>query len=60
MTGNPLFEGRYADPEVAVYGDLFWIFPTTSGRHGQVMFDAFSSPDLRNWTKHEVPIRMLK
>ena len=53
MTGNPLFEGRYADPEVAVYGDLFWIFPTTSGRHGQVMFDAFSSPDLRNWTKHE-------
>lgn len=53
MTGNPILEGWYADPEVAQYDNLFWIFPTTSGRQRQVKFDAFSSPDLKNWTRHE-------
>ena len=53
MSGNPLFEGRYADPEVAVYEGEYWIFPTTSGRPEKPRFDAFSSPDLKNWKKHE-------
>jgi len=55
-SGNPILEGWLADPEIAVYDSLFWIFPTTSGeggREGQVYFDAFSSPDLVNWTRHE-------
>ncbi|MCB0631052.1 MAG: glycoside hydrolase family 43 protein [Saprospiraceae bacterium] len=53
-SGNPLFEGWYADPEGAVFGDTYWIFPTYSARYEkQVFFDAFSSSDLVNWTKHE-------
>ncbi len=53
-TGNPLFDGWYADPASRVYGDTYWIFPTYSDYyHEQVYFDAFSSPDLVNWTKHE-------
>lgn len=55
MSGNPLFDGQwYADPEIAVFGDEYWIFPTFSAEFDkQVFFDCFSSPDLVNWTKHE-------
>jgi len=53
-SGNPVFEGWYADPEVIVYDDKYWIFPTFSAPYEeQVKFDCFSSPDLVNWTKHE-------
>lgn len=55
---NPIDSGWYADPEVAVFGDRYWIYPTTSAKYDeQVYFDAFSSPDLVNWTKHK---RILK
>lgn len=54
FSGNPLFEGWYADPEVIIYNDLYWIFPTFSAPYEeQVKFDCFSSPDLVNWTKYE-------
>lgn len=53
-SGNPLFEGWYADPEAIIYGDTYWIYPTYSDKfHRQVFIDCFSSPDLVNWTKHE-------
>lgn len=53
-SGNPLFPGWYADPEGAVFGKTFWIYPTYSAPYGkQVFLDAFSSPDLVHWTKHE-------
>ena len=29
-SGNPVFEGWYADPEGIIYGDTYWIFPTWS------------------------------
>lgn len=52
-SGNPLFEGWYADPEAIIYDDKYWIFPTYSAEYEkQVFFDCFSSPDLINWTKH--------
>lgn len=51
--GNPVLEGWYADPEGAVFGKEYWIFPTYSARYrDQVFFDAFSSKDLVTWTKH--------
>ncbi len=53
-TGNPVFEGWYADPEGIIYGNKYWIYPTYSAPfEEQVFMDAFSSPDLVNWTKHE-------
>ncbi len=53
-SGNPLWEGWYADPEGIVFGDEYWIFPTYSNRYKkQVHFDAFSSKDLVTWEKHE-------
>src|SRR6056297_2493710 len=53
-SGNPVFEGWYADPEVALFDDEIWIYPTYSAPYDeQLHFDAFSSHDLVRWTKHE-------
>ena len=52
-SGNPIFEGWYADPEGAVFGNEYWIYPTYSAEYDdQVFMDAFSSTDLVNWEKH--------
>jgi beta-xylosidase len=52
-SGNPVFPGWYADPEAKIFGKKFWIYPTYSVRsEDQVFLDAFSSPDLVHWTKH--------
>jgi len=51
--GNPVFPGWYADPEGVIFGNKYWIYPTYSAPYNQqVFFDAFSSDDLVNWTKH--------
>ncbi|WP_245543434.1 glycoside hydrolase family 43 protein [Hoylesella buccalis] len=53
MSGNPIFPGWYADPEAVVYNGEYWVFPTYSAPFDEQTFlDAFSSPDLVNWTKH--------
>jgi len=53
MSGNPIFEGWYADPEGAVFGNEYWVYPTYSDAFkNQLHFDAFSSKDLVNWEKH--------
>src|SRR4029077_2163197 len=52
-SGNPIFDGWYADPEAAIFKSEYWIYPTYSAKYNQqVFFDAFSSPDLIHWTKH--------
>jgi beta-xylosidase len=51
--GNPVFPGWYADPEGIIFNKQYWIYPTYSAPFDeQVFMDAFSSPDLVNWTKH--------
>ncbi len=53
-SGNPVFPGWYADPEGIIFDNEYWIYPTYSAPFdSQVFFDAFSSPDLVHWTKHE-------
>ena len=53
-SGNPIFPGWYADPEGMVLDGQYWIFPTYSDDYDkQLHLDAFSSPDLVHWTKHE-------
>lgn len=52
-SGNPIAEDWYADPEGAVFGDEYWIYPTYSAEYAkQLHFDAFSSKDLVTWEKH--------
>ncbi|MDR7131586.1 beta-xylosidase [Algoriphagus sp. 4150] len=53
LSGNPILEGWYADPEGVVFGDKYWVYPTFSaGYTDQLHFDAFSSKDLVTWEKH--------
>lgn len=52
-SGNPIFTGWYADPEGAVFGKTYWVYPTFSAKYEeQVFLDAFSSKDLVTWKKH--------
>lgn len=53
---TPVLPGLYADPNIAVFGDTYWIYPTTDGFAGWsgTRFHAFSSKDLVNWTDHGV------
>lgn len=52
-SGNPIFQGWYADPEATVFNKEYWVYPTYSAPYEkQVFMDAFSSPDLVHWTKH--------
>jgi hypothetical protein len=39
--GNPVFDGRYADPEVRVFDNKYWIYPTYSAPYGS----------RRSWTR---------
>ncbi|MDI6101817.1 family 43 glycosylhydrolase [Actinoplanes sp. NEAU-A12] len=53
---SPVIPGLYADPNISVFGDTFWIHATTDGFAGWsgTRFHAFSSKDLVNWTDHGV------
>ena len=52
-SGNPIFDGWYADPEVIILKGKYWIYPTYSALYeDQVHLDAFSSKDLVTWKKH--------
>ncbi len=52
-SGNPIFKGWYADPEGAVFGKEYWVYPTFSAKYeDQIFMDAFSSKDLVKWKKH--------
>jgi len=53
-SGNPVLAGWYADPEARIFEQAYWLYPTYSAPYGEQTFlDAFSSPDLVTWTKHE-------
>lgn len=47
----PVIPGVHADPHIAVFGDTFYLYPTTDGSEGwrSTSFRAWSSRDLVNW-----------
>lgn len=50
-SGNPIFEGWYADPDARIFENEYWVYPTVSTVYEeQTYFEAFSSPDLVTWT----------
>jgi beta-xylosidase len=52
-SGNPIFQGWYADPEALIFAKTYWVYPTYSAKYKeQVFMDAFSSKDLITWEKH--------
>jgi beta-xylosidase len=54
--GSPVLPGFNADPNITVFGDTYYIYPTTDGidNWGSTTFSAWSSKDLVTWTNHGV------
>ena len=53
LDAGQVLPGWYADPQIRLYGDTYWIFPTYSDAYDKTtFFDVFSSKDLKTWTKH--------
>lgn len=51
-SNNPIFPGWYADPEIHVFEDRYYVYPTYSAPYEkQTFFEAFSSPDLVHWRR---------
>lgn len=54
-SGNPLFPGWYADPEIHFFAGRYYIYPTTSrAYHEQTFFECWSSDDLTHWRNEGV------
>jgi beta-xylosidase len=49
---NPVIKGLYADPDIAQFGDTYYIYPTTDGfsHWSGTKFHVFSSKDTINWS----------
>ncbi len=56
LCNNPVLGGQFADPDIDVFGDKFYIYPTTDGFTGWsgTQFHAFSSSDMVNWNDEGV------
>ena len=59
-SGNPVFEGWYADPEGIIYDDKFWIFPTLSDFYGEVPDPPKLSPLQKELQKNTINPQYLK
>lgn len=54
LGANPIAPGWYADPDLCFFEGKYVVYPTYSAVYDeQLHFDAFSSADLKTWTKHE-------
>ena len=53
---NPVLPGLYADPDIDVFGNTYYIYPTTDGFTGWsgTQFHCFYSTDMMKWTDHGV------
>ena len=52
----PVLPGYHADPHIAVFGDTYYIYPTTDGSEGWASraVSSMSSKDLIHWQNHGV------
>lgn len=59
--GSPVLKGYFADPNIAVFNQTYYIYATTDGfpGWGGQVFYAWSSPDLVNWTRSAEPFLTL-
>ncbi|UZX03330.1 family 43 glycosylhydrolase [Arthrobacter sp. CDRTa11] len=53
---SPVLPGYTADPNIVVYGDTYYIYPTTDGiaSWGSTKFSVYSSKNLVDWTDEGV------
>jgi len=55
-TNNPVLPGLYADPQIALFDGVYYIYPTTDGfaNWTATSFSVFSSTNLVDWTDRGV------
>jgi beta-xylosidase len=58
---SPVLPGLYADPNIAIFGDKYYIYATTDGFPGWSgkVFYTWSSSDLVSWTRSSTPFLTL-
>ncbi|KAI1176077.1 glycosyl hydrolase [Nemania sp. FL0916] len=58
---NPVLTGYNADPNIAVFGNTYYIYPTTDGypNWGGQTFYWWKSTDMANWTRSKQPFLTL-
>ena len=58
---SPVLPGLYADPDIAIFGRNYYIYPTTDGfaGWGGNVFYVWKSPDLVSWTRSSSPFLTL-
>ncbi|MGN0242872.1 MAG: family 43 glycosylhydrolase [Lachnospiraceae bacterium] len=56
ICNNSIFDGKYADPDIAYFNGKYYIYPTTDGYSGWsgTQFHVFSSENLVDWEDHGV------
>jgi beta-xylosidase len=61
-TNNPVLPGLFADPNVTLFDNTFYIYPTTDGfaDWGATSFGVFSSINLVQWTNRGVILDVAK
>ncbi|WP_127571883.1 family 43 glycosylhydrolase [Georgenia faecalis] len=61
VVGSPVLPGLYADPNIAVFGDTYYIYATSDGYPGWGgnEFYVWSSKDLVDWERSEEPFLTL-
>ena len=62
LCGNPVLAGQYADPDIDVFGDTYYLYTTTDGFAGWAgtVFHCFSSKNLVDWTDEGVILDVSK
>ncbi len=62
LCGNPVLSGQYADPDIDVFGDTYYLYTTTDGFSGWsgTVFHCFSSKNLVDWTDEGVILNVAK
>jgi beta-xylosidase len=58
----PVLPGLYADPNIAVFGNKFYIYPTSDGTKGwlSTSFTCWSSPNLVDWKNESIILDLPK
>ncbi len=60
VRANPVIDGYFADPNIVIFGDTYYIYPTTDGGTdwNSTNFRCFSSKDLVNWKDEGVILEL--
>lgn len=56
----PVLPGYHADPHMVIFGDTYYLYPTTDGSEGwtSASFTCLSSKDLVHWKNHGVILHL--